>query len=313
MVDRLSDPVRDLLEHAKYLPVLQALTTALPYLSEAEAALVQFLLRNPEKVASMSAVEVAAAAGVSEATLYRLCRQLELGGYAPLRDQMREIGKRYEPDFVQPVNVRRPKDPQLTPLQWAAYFGLRTLLDACCVAQEELDRAASAIIKAPRVSVAGVGFLSAGLAHMTAVALQRLGVTCMSWTDPQSMRGVGPAVFQGGDALVAVSHSGETARLLEFVEAARQAGAVVIAVVNYRQSTLAQKADIGLITGVREYASELGDLLPRAAQLLVLQVLLNMIRDRLADPERRASTSAAAPASAGNTVASSSHGARPEP
>lgn len=280
MSDRRIDPVKALFSHLEHLRILHDLTNAVPYLSAAETALVDYLLNHPTQVASMNASELSKAAGVSEATLYRLCRQLGLDGYAPLKDQMGEVGRRYEAGFVAPISIQEKADPQLTGLQWRAYFGMRAMLDACIMDEHALERAADAIAVARSVNICGIAPLSGSLAQMATVSFQWLGLASMLWTDPHSMTAK-PSVFGANDVLIAISHSGESTSLADFLETAGQNGATTIALVNYRQSTIAKVAQIPLVTSMRECVVQNGDLLPRMSQLLVIQVLVDMVRNRL--------------------------------
>jgi arabinose-5-phosphate isomerase len=81
--------------------------------------------------------------------------------------------------------------------------------------------------------------------------------------------------FVAGDALVAISNSGETAELRAAVEAVRDMGARVIGVSGAPGSWLATHADVFLDAGVAREGGGLG-LAPRAsvaAEVLVLAAL----------------------------------------
>ncbi len=78
-----------------------------------------------------------------------------------------------------------------------------------------------------------------------------------------------------GDVVIAISNSGQTAELLQTVEALKRLGAVLIAVTGGVESALAQRADLVLDAGVAREGGPLG-LAPRAsvvAEVLVLAAL----------------------------------------
>src|SRR5690606_13485546 len=90
-----------------------------------------------------------------------------------------------------------------------------------------------------------------------------------------------PTIFGPQDVVMAISHSGESTSLADFLQEAHVNGATTIALVNYRYSSIAKAAQIRLVTNIRESVVENADLLPRISQLLVLQVLIDSVRERL--------------------------------
>ena len=50
-------------------------------LNEAEKKVAEFILKNPERVLDLTISEVASESGVSESTVFRLCRAVGFGGF----------------------------------------------------------------------------------------------------------------------------------------------------------------------------------------------------------------------------------------
>lgn len=273
------DPIKELIGHMQDARVLNELANAVPYPRDAEAALAGFLLKDPGRAAALNAAELAAAAGVSEATLYRLCKALGYRGYGPLKERLRELSLRYTPGFIAPVSVREKADPAMSALQWRAYYGMRAFLDASTMDEGQLEQAIDAIARSERLSVAGIAPLSGSLAKMAAASFQMLGMPSMLWTDVSAIR-TRPTIFGPQDVVIAISHSGESTSLVDFLADANEKGATTIALVNYLGSSIARVARIKIVTRVREGAVENADLLPRAVQLLVLQHLVDGVRER---------------------------------
>jgi hypothetical protein len=112
------------------------------------------------------------------------------------------------------------------------------------------------------VSVAGIAPLSGSLAKMAAASFQMLGMPSMLWTDVSAIR-TRPTIFGPQDVVIAISHSGESTSLVDFLADANEKGATTIALVNYLGSSIARVARIKIVTRVREGAVENADLLPR--------------------------------------------------
>lgn len=284
-VSVLGDPVKALLSAVRWIKELQPLHDGLPALSEAERTLAHYIVRFPDRLAAMSAAELAQAAGVSEATVFRLCRHLELGGYAALREQIRTAVEKTDSAYVQPVDVRHRPGPELGPVGSAAYVGIRALADAALLDDEDALRAARAIMKAKRVTVCGMGAVTSRIAELAAFGFQHLGLTVMLWVDSQVIN-VTADKFQQGDVVLGISHSGENVYVKRFLELAKEASATTIALTNYASSPVAQAADINLATSYREPTVQNLEILPRVAQLMVVQALVNLVRDALEKNEQ---------------------------
>lgn len=274
------DAVSKLFGTVNHLAVLQELATAVPYLSESEQLIVNYIIHHPREVAEMGAAELAEATGVSQATLFRLCRQLRFTGYSALRDQVKEAVHQLGERFIAPTQANSTEDRELDALELGAYVGIRELLDACAIPRSDLERAASAISQSTRVHICGMGPISGRLAEMTAFAFQQLGHTCMLWIDVQALNRE-YARFNSHDVVLALSHSGENKELAKFIASANDQSATTIAIVNYSRSVMAEQAQIPLITQSRESQVQNFDLLPRLPQLLVVQVLVNLVRKRV--------------------------------
>lgn len=283
MVDE-NDLVKGLLSNTANLGVLQELTNAVPYLSEAEQVIVRYILRHPSEASSMSAAELATATGVSPATLFRLCKELKFSGYAELRDEVKAAVNRLGTAFIAPTLATDLEVDGLDPIQTSLYVAIRSLLDANSVQLADLERAADAIGQAQRLNICGMGPITARLAEMTAFSFQRLGLACMLWIDVQALQR-DFARFTEGDVVLALSHSGDNVEVAKFLKRANNESAISIAITNYERSLIAQEAHIPLITRTRENEVQNFDLLPRLPQMLLLQVLVNLVRDKV-QPDR---------------------------
>lgn len=276
----MEEPIKGLLAASDQLGYLRVLYDILPQLSEAEQTLVRYILLHPRQVADMSAAEVAAASGVSEATVFRLCRHRGIGGFAQLRDEIRKAVERMGDTFVAPMGVADSADLSYGPLSSGAYIGIRAMLDVCSMGEEPIAQAAEVISRSRRISVCGMGAVTARIAELGAFGFQHLGLTVMLWVDSQ-VTNVTADKFQPGDVVLGISHSGANTSVARFLKLAKEQSATTIALTNYASSPVAQEADISLVTALREPKVQNLDLLPRMSQLLVMQVLLNEVRRHL--------------------------------
>lgn len=280
-----TDGIHELLVAAKeFSPILQELTTAYLYLSEAEQTLVRYILEDPYAVVNMSTSELASATGVSQATLFRTFRQFSFGGYAALRDELQRVIWRMGEGFARPIDARVTESAGMDAFLDGLYLTVRAILDTSTIEFVRIEEAARALATASRVHLCGIGPISGGLIDMLAFSFQRMGIACMTWTDPSLLTSEDQP-FSAGDALFVLSHSGVSQEIAHFMRQANEQAAVTIVVSNYRQSLVAQCAQIPLITNIRELRIQNYDLLPRATHMVLLQVLVNLVGAMLARGE----------------------------
>lgn len=245
----------------------------------------RYVLEHPHEVANMSAAQLARAAGASEATVFRLCRSLGFSGYTDLRDQVSAAVERYAPGYIASVSLHDRDGQQaggsgLGPMTAAAYNGIRVLLDATAVSDEDIERVADVIASSRRLILTGVGGYTARIAEMAAFGLQRAGVTCMLWLDGQ-LDHVTQEMFTPGDVVLGISYSGNNKPVTRVLEVANRASAFTVALTNYRFSPVAKQSRIALVTSFREARIQNFDLLPRLSQLLVIDALERAVARRV--------------------------------
>ena len=131
------------------------------------------------------------------------------------------------------------------------------------------------------------------MARDAAYQFLRIGVRASVFDDGQLML-MSAALLRRGDVVMAFSHSGQTAAVVEAAQQARQNGAHLIALTNRSDSPLGQESDVALCANL--------DSLPwagenAAARLVQLSVLRRALERRGAERLRSCSrrTSAAPP------------------
>lgn len=278
-MSKSTDPVVELLASVRGLDCLQQLASAAPFLRSAEKAVASFILEHPERASDMTANELAQASGASEATVFRLCRDLGYKGYTELRNGLRRVVDCFSPSFLRSMSVTdRPE--QFSVIDSVAYLGIRTLLDASlAVSPANLQAAAQSVAAAGRVQVYGMGPVSGRLAELFTFGLQRLGIVANAWVDERAARAVPPTSFGPNDAVIGISHSGENRDVAHFLAAAVARRAPSIAVTNYASSPVGRAADLLLLTAARETEIQRTELLPRMGQMYVFQALLASVRE----------------------------------
>lgn len=266
-------------------PVLTRIRAALPTLPAALRRVGEQVLSAPAVVARATILETAERSGTSPATVTRFCRALGLPGYADLRLAMAEETGRSSAVAGWEIDISReilPTDSVQELLSLITTADIRAIQEtAAQIDLAEVERAADAIAKAGRVEVYGIGG-SALVAGEMQLCLHRIGVPTWSWSDVHA--GLTSAALLGpDDVAIAVSHSGATYETVEMLSAAGSRGAVTVAVTSYRDSPLAEVADIVLTTAIHETTFRPDALAARHPQLIVLDLIYVAVAQRRHD------------------------------
>jgi DNA-binding MurR/RpiR family transcriptional regulator len=216
--------------------------------SPSNRTIAEAVLRNPVRIATGSIEEVAAATGVSTATLSRFARTVGFTGYAELRAQIGEVLR----SLLQPVEKLRDRidreagadDPVREGLE-RTVLNVRQTVEALGPAQ--LEATVAALRAARGIYVMGFG-LSAHVAAMLSLGLQPF---CPQLVNVVEFGGTEVAAGRlmnvgAGDVLVAISFPRYATDALRLARYARDRGAKVIAITDGPASPLTDVADLAL-------------------------------------------------------------------
>ena len=186
--------------------------------------------------------DVAESAGVSEALVVKVAKKLGFEGFKEIKAALIGYRKGASADLYDEIS---PEDD----LQAVASKVFRTSIQALEETRAILDidtlqRTAQILARADTVEIFGVGG-SAQIARDISHKFLRIGRRIGVHDDPHMMM-MSASVLDAGDAVVAISHSGNSEAVIAAAELARKNAATVIALSNYTHSPLAEIADITL-------------------------------------------------------------------
>jgi DNA-binding MurR/RpiR family transcriptional regulator len=267
--------------------LLARLRGLLPSLPDSEQAVGRLVIDQPAQIARASISELARRAGTSATTVTRFCRDVGLTGYHELRlllavavDRQQTAGRHV------PIGADTdiaPDDALPAIAQKMAHAAQRAIQDTVDTFDlGALAAAVDALNAARKVDIYGVGssdVVVSDLHHK----LCHLGLISVAYSDVH--RSVASAAhLSPEDVVIAVSHSGRTAEVLDPVRVAKQRGATVLAITNYPRSPLAEMVDIVLSSAGRESIFfRTGATVSRIAQLYVADCLFVALAQRRGD------------------------------
>lgn len=235
-----------------------------------ERRIAELLLSDPESVGEMPIGSLAQRAGVSEASIVRLARKLQLKGYPELRLALaHDAGSRSLSQLHEDVT----DEDQPSQILAKVVAGTQTTLNdtATVLDAGALEDAVHRLRNAKSISFIGIG-ASGVVAQDAQFRFLKAGIPCWALTDSASAL-TRMAALDGDDTVVAISHSGRSREVVLAAAEARSRGAFVLGITQFGSQSLVQHCDVVLFTSSRETAFRSEAMASRIAQLVILDSL----------------------------------------
>jgi DNA-binding MurR/RpiR family transcriptional regulator len=253
----------------------------LPGLRPSDAKVMRLVLTDSAFVQAATTNEVAERAGVSPATVVRAARAAGFDGFGELkRALVRDLALRPGAAPPDELTVESTVD-DITELVLSSHASSIGATRAT-VDPSALRHAVDLLTPAESIVVFGVG-TSAAPAADAAYRWTAIGCRVSAPHDARTAR-LQARLLTPNSALVAISHSGRSEETLSVVDAARQAGAGVVAITSFASSPLAGRATALLVAGGPDLGLHMAPSSSRLAHLAVVDILHAAIS--LADPPR---------------------------
>ena len=239
-----------------------------PQLTPAERRVASLVLANPRTVVNEAIAEIARLADVSQPTVIRFCRTLGFLGLADFK-------LKFASSLTGTIPVRHSQvrlsdsthdlSAKVIDNTVSAILSFRDQLDV-----RSIDQAIALLRRANRVE-----FYAMGNSRVVALDGQhkffRFRIPTSSYGDAH-LFSLAADLLKPGDVVIVISNSGKLPELLRTVDAARAAGADVIAITP-SQSPLAKKANVCLAVNHTEDSATFLSMISRMLQLLLIDIL----------------------------------------
>ena len=251
--------------------VLDIICASLDTFFESERKIGTYIIQHTAKVVDMTVGELAQACGVSDASVSRFCKKIDMKGFHHLKitlaKEISERGKEEEEvsnhisvnDIGQSLkNILANKVTEIT--QTVSMMDTKQL-------HEILDK----LNTAKTVQFFAVGN-TIPVAIDGAFKLNQIGIPAVSGTIWETQIGY-TYNMTADDVVIAISNSGESTAVLRALEAARSAGATTISITNSEKSSAAQLSDYHITTATREKLFLDGYCFSRVSATTVIEIL----------------------------------------
>jgi DNA-binding MurR/RpiR family transcriptional regulator len=214
--------------------------------------------------------------GVSEALIVKIAKKLGFEGFRQLREALGEHHRLAQAGLHEELCVAEGASARLQKVLRSSVQALEKGLAR--VSPEALERAADCLHAARQRDFYGEGG-SGQVARDAAHQFLRIGVRASVFDDAQLMV-MSAALLRRGDVVMAFSHSGQTAAVVEAARQARQNGARLIAITNRSDSPLGRESDVALCANLDGLPWARENAVARLVQLSVLDALLSSVAQK---------------------------------
>lgn len=250
--------------------VINQICASMDSFFDTEKKIGDYIVRNPKKVVDMTVGELAKKCGVSEASVSRFCKRIELKGFHHLKISLaRELVDAKDDGEISGHISVDDMEGSLRGILSNKMEELRQTV--AMIDSEELKKILDVINNADTVLMAAVGN-TIPVAMDGAYKLNQIGIRAMSTPIWETELGYSYNLTDK-DVVVAISNSGESTGVIQILEAAKSRGAVAISITNNARSSVAELSTYHITTATREKLFLDGYCFSRVSATMVIEII----------------------------------------
>jgi DNA-binding MurR/RpiR family transcriptional regulator len=261
--------------HNSHSNVLELIQTQLETFHASEIAIANSILKDPQRISSMSITQLAAHSKTSISSVVRFSKTLGFPGFpqfklALVSDLTWKSAKQLDSELLD--GGITPTDSLSEIVKKITYSDARAIESTA--ENLDIDTFEKVIKLFEKSKTIGLfGLVSSGFVAMDFQSkLNRLSKRAIAWTDfHTAMTSI--AVLEKGDVLVAITHSGTTIDTIDVMREFKSRGVVIVLITNALRSPAVLLADYVIRTAARETTFRSGATASRIAQLTVVDCL----------------------------------------
>lgn len=251
--------------------VLDIICASLDSFFESERKIGTYIIQHTAEVVDMTVGELAQACGVSDASVSRFCKKINMKGFHHLKITMaKEISEKgiEEEEVSNHISVNDIEQSLKNILANKVTEITQTvsMMDA-----KQLSEILNKLNMARTVQFFAVGN-TIPVAIDGAFKLNQIGIPAVSGTIWETQIGY-TYNMTAEDVVIAISNSGESTAVLRALEAAKSAGATTLSITNSEKSSAAQLSDYHITTATREKLFLDGYCFSRVSATTVIEIL----------------------------------------
>lgn len=254
------------------------------YMNPALRRIADRVLRAPEEVKSISIKDLAAQCEVSESTVTRFVREIEVPSFQQFKiliaEELSQSGRPTADEGERHVYEDITADDDTTSVlsKVTARYALTATDTRAGLSAEQLERAVSAIEAADVMAFYAMGS-SLLCVENALLRFMRVGKRCLFYRD-LGVRQIGTSTLGPQSLAIGISNSGRTISTVDSLREAKVQGATTLAITSFPDAPLVRHADISLftptVTGIAGGAEYNESMVSKIAQLQVIDVLYSL-------------------------------------
>ena len=242
-------------------------------LSAAENQVREYILKYPKKVLEYTVYELAKESFTSPATVVRLCKKIDIKGFARLKVLLAEETKYFQDMKLNLLDTTIEKnDSPHAIIEKITNIAVKTIEETrVLVNEKQFMQVARLMQKAVIIDFYGVG-ASNPVAIDAQFKFMRIGKNVITYQlyDRQYVQAVNSDASHVG---IIISYSGETKEMLKIAGILQKNGTPVVAVTSSGENSLNRIADYNLFVTAKETVFRSGAMASRTAQLYIIDIL----------------------------------------
>lgn len=236
--------------------------------SKSAHKLIDYILRDPAAVVSMSIATLAGEVGVSEPTVNRFCTGLGLKGFPDFKLTLAGEIARNRPNITRDIELSDSTSHIVSKIFESTRASLTDTQNNIDIAA--IERVVATLEAARSIVLCGLG-ASSSVALDAQHKLLRFDIPVIAHTDMINQR-MTAASLNNQDCLVCISYTGKTIAMIDVAKLGKQSGAKIIGI-TAPSSALAKQCDLVLGVSSGENTELYTPMTSRIAQLVLIDVL----------------------------------------
>lgn len=251
--------------------VLDIICASLDSFFESEKKIGTYIIQHTAQVVDMTVGELAQVCGVSDASVSRFCKKINMKGFHHLKITLAKEISETGNDDKEVSNHISVNDIEQSLKNILANKVTEITQTVSMMDIKQLHKILDKLNSAKTVQFFAVGN-TVPVAIDGAFKLNQIGIPAVSGTIWETQIGY-TYNMTADDVVVAISNSGESTAVLRALEAARSVGATTLSITNSEKSSAAQLSDYHITTATREKLFLDGYCFSRVSATTVIEIL----------------------------------------
>lgn len=247
--------------------------------NETEKKVADYIVNNTRELIYSTISQVAERLQVSDATIFRFCKKINLNGFQELKITLAtEFTEGLDNNYAnEQINENDTEQTIVSKVFNANITALNDTLTS--INSKLIEEASDAILSADQIVFYGNG--GSGIVAMDAHhKFLRTGLRVSVYTD-NHLQLMSLAQLSENDLIVIVSHSGSNLNMINLLDIAKDNGTKSIAITSFSKSPVSEKADISLNAISQETGHQFEAFASRIAHLTIIDALyMNVVLRR---------------------------------